>query len=45
LIDKKIEQLQKQVQNTNEHHAEILEDVMSYHQLKKLVSNKLNRVI
>ncbi|MDC1080508.1 DNA primase [Flavobacteriaceae bacterium] len=45
LIDKKIEELQKQVQNTSEHHAEILEDVMSYYQLKKLVSNKLNRVI
>ena len=45
LIDKKIEELQKQVENTSEHHTEILEDVMSYYQLKKLVSNKLNRVI
>tara|TARA_B100000767_G_scaffold275702_1_gene314458 strand:+ start:4220 stop:6181 length:1962 start_codon:yes stop_codon:yes gene_type:complete len=45
LIDKKIEELQKQVENTSEHNSEILEDVMSYYQLKKLVSNKLNRVI
>jgi DNA primase len=45
LIDKKIEELQKKVKDTSEHHADILEDVMSYYQLKKLVSNKLNRVV
>ena len=45
LIDKKIEELQEQVKDNDEHHAQILEDVMSYYQLKKVVSKKLNRVI
>ena len=45
LIDKKIEELQEQVKDNDEHHAQILEDVMSYYQLKKVVSRKLNRVI
>ena len=45
LIDKKIEELQDQVQDKELHHAEILEEVMSYYQLKQVVSKKLNRVI
>jgi DNA primase len=45
LIDKKIEELQGQVQDKELHHAEILEEVMSYYQLKHVVSKKLNRVI
>ena len=45
LIDKKIEELQEQVKDNDEHHVQILEDVMSYYQLKKVVSRKLNRVI
>ena len=45
LIDKKIEELQNQVQDKELHHAEILEEVMSYYQLKQVVSKKLNRVI
>ena len=45
LIDKKIEELQGQVQDKELHHAEILEEVMSYYQLKQVVSKKLNRVI
>ena len=45
LIDKKIEELQGQVQDKELHHAEILEEVMSYYQLKQVVSRKLNRVI
>lgn len=45
LIDKKIEELQSQVHDKELHHAEILEEVMSYYQLKQVVSKKLNRVI
>ena len=45
LIDKKIEELQSQVQDKELDHAEILEEVMSYYQLKQVVSKKLNRVI
>ncbi len=45
LIDKRIEELQSQVQDKELHHAEILEEVMSYYQLKQVVSKKLNRVI
>tara|TARA_B100000767_G_scaffold41714_1_gene35375 strand:+ start:12549 stop:14501 length:1953 start_codon:yes stop_codon:yes gene_type:complete len=45
LIDKKIEELQEKIKDTEEHNAEILEDVMSYYQLKRVVSRKLNRVI
>jgi len=45
LIDKKIEELQSQVQDKELHHAEILEEVMSYYQLKQVVAKKLNRVI
>ena len=45
LIDKKIDELQGQVQDKELHHAEILEEVMSYYQLKQVVSKKLNRVI
>ena len=45
LIDKKIEELQDQVKDKEQHHAEVLEEVMSYYQLKQVVSKKLNRVI
>ena len=45
LIDKRIEELQSQVQDKELHHAEILEEVMSYSQLKQVISKKLNRII
>ena len=45
LIDKKIDFLQKELKEEENDAQSILEDVMSYHQLKKVVSNKLNRVL
>jgi hypothetical protein len=43
LIDKRIEELQSQVQDKELHHAEILEEVMSYYQLKQVIS-KITRI-
>jgi DNA primase len=45
LIDKKINELQLSIENSPEHNKEVLSDVISYNQLKKVVSRKLNRVI
>mgnify|MGYP007000360441 len=45
LIDKKINELQLSIENSSEHNKEVLSDVISYNQLKKVVSRKLNRVI
>ena len=42
LIDKKIHELQD---NTNNETNKVLEEVMSYYRLKKLLSAKLNRVV
>ena len=44
LIDKKIKELQSQTQGVSEN-KEVLEDVLSYYQLKKVISKKLNRVL
>lgn len=45
LIDKKIDALQKELNEEEVQPQSILEDVMSYHQLKRVVANKLNRVL
>ncbi|THD68897.1 DNA primase [Robertkochia marina] len=45
LIDKRVDQLQNEVLKTENGSHEILEEIMNYHQLKKLLSNKLNRVL
>ena len=42
LIDKKITELQD---NSNDDQDKVLEEVMSYYSLKKLLSAKLNRVV
>jgi DNA primase len=42
LIDKKITELQD---NSKDDKDEVLEEVMSYYSLKKLLSAKLNRVV
>jgi len=41
----KIESLQEEMNNPAEEHQGLLEDVMSYYQLRRLVSTKLNRVL
>ena len=45
LVNRKIESLQAEMENPQEGHKALLEDVMSYYQLRRLVSNKLNRVL
>ena len=45
LVNRKIESLQAEMENPQEEHKALLEDVMSYYQLRRLVSNKLNRVL
>ena len=45
LVNRKIESLQAEMENSQEEHKALLEDVMSYYQLRRLVSNKLNRVL
>ena len=45
LVNKKIESLQSKMDNPSGEHQNLLEDVMSYYQLRRLVSNKLNRVL
>jgi DNA primase len=45
LVNRKIESLQAEMQNPQEENKALLEDVMSYYQLRRLVSNKLNRVL
>ena len=42
LIDKKISELKD---NSNDDKDKVLEEVMSYYSLKKLLSAKLNRVV
>ena len=44
LVDQKIKELQSQTQGVSEN-KEILENVLSYYQLKKVLSKKLNRVL
>ncbi len=46
LIDQKVRELQeKTAEQKHQTHQEILEEIINYHQLKKLLSNKLNRVV
>ena len=45
LVNKKIESLQSKMEDPLGEHQNLLEDVMSYYQLRRLVSNKLNRVL
>ena len=45
LVNRKIESLQAEMENPAQEHTGLLEDVMSYYQLRRLVSNKLNRVL
>ena len=45
LVNKKIESLQSKMEDPSGEHQNLLEDVMSYYQLRRLVSNKLNRVL
>jgi DNA primase len=45
LVNRKIESLQAEMENPQEGHKALLEDVMSYYQLRRLVSKKLNRVL
>ena len=45
LIDLKIMEFQSKTNDHEEDHKEILEDVMNYSNLKRLLSRKLNRVL
>lgn len=45
LVNRKIESLQAEMEDPTQKHKGLLEDVMSYYQLRRLVSNKLNRVL
>ena len=45
LIKTRISLLQKNTQDSMEHNAEILEEIMNYLQLNKLLNEKLNRVL
>jgi len=45
LVDKKIEALQEEIQHATATDQGLLEDVMSYHQLRQLLATRLNRVL
>ena len=45
LIEKRVEVLQQEVVEKKDDNHEILEEIMNYHLLKKLLSKKLNRVL
>ena len=46
LIDEKVSTLQEQTEEDQEaHHKELLEEIVQYHQLKTLLSGRLNRVV
>ena len=45
LIKDRIALLQKEIEDPNHHHSEVLEEIVNYLQLKKLLSKKLNRVL
>ncbi len=45
LIIKKIEELEDQFVDKERHHAEVLEDLKNYYDLRSIISRKLNRVI
>ena len=45
LIEKKVDEFKDQSANTNDSKKSILEEVVNYANLKKLLSEKLNRVL
>jgi DNA primase len=45
LIEKRVEVLQQEVVEKKDDNHEVLEEIMNYHLLKKLLSKKLNRVL
>ena len=45
LIQQRIENLQKTTQSSQEHHPEVLEEIMGYMQLNQLLNTQLNRVL
>ena len=46
LIDEKVSALQSQTEENHEaHHANLLEEIVQYHKLKTVLSNRLNRVV
>ncbi len=45
LIKNRISLLQKGTENSTEHNSEVLEEIMNYLQLNKLLNEKLNRVL
>ena len=45
LVNRKIESLQAEMEDATVEHTALLEDVMSYYQLRRLVSSQLNRVL
>lgn len=46
LIDEKVSTLQEKTEeNQEEHHKELLEEIVQYHKLKTLLSGRLNRVV
>ena len=45
LIKDRIALLQKEIEDPNHHHSEVLEEIVTYLQLKNLLSKKLNRVL
>ncbi|UGU14866.1 DNA primase [Sinomicrobium kalidii] len=45
LIDKRVSELQHQTVEKKDGNSEILEEIMNYHQLKRLLAKKLNRVL
>ncbi|RNL84498.1 DNA primase [Sinomicrobium pectinilyticum] len=45
LIDKRVSELQQQTLEKKDGNPEILEEIMNYHQLKRLLAQKLNRVL
>ena len=45
LIQQRIEQLQKTTKSSEDHHPEVLEEIMGYMQLNQLLNSQLNRVL
>ena len=46
LIDEKVATLQTDTENDiDRHHGELLEEIVQYHKLKTVLSNRLNRVV
>jgi DNA primase len=45
LIQQRIENLQKTTQSSQDHHHEVLEEIMGYMQLNQLLNTQLNRVL